>query len=199
MGLFDRFRSQVSVRTREESSVIEIEKAERLLRAGASVAVIRREARAITSDHRVSRAWRSLLLGDLDTALEAAYAAANERPYDVDSRIVHGTVRLARHELDHAEHEFEAVIEEFGAESDAADGRRATILARGHAPLDELPASTEEWDSAATLLTTLWRVAGVVEQRMAVIESGHRSGRSVVRQALAQGQAADLEADDGTV
>lgn len=199
MGLFDRFRSQVSVRTREESSVIEIEKAERLLRAGASVAEIRREARAITSDDRVSRAWRSLLLGDLETALEAAYAAANERPYDVDSRIVHGTVRLARQEVDHAEHEFEAVIEEFGAESDAADGRRATILARGHAPLDELPASTEEWDSAATLLTTLWRVAGVVEQRMAAIESGHRSGRSVVRHALAQGQAADLEADDGTV
>ena len=199
MGLFDRLRSQVSVRTRAESPASEIEQAERLLRAGASVAEIRREARAITSDDRVSRAWRSLLLGDLDTALEAAYAAANERPYDVDSRIVHGTVRLARQELDHAEHEFEAVIEEFGAESDAADGRRATILARGHAPLDELPASTEEWESAATLLTTLWRVAGVVEQRMAAIESGHRSGRSVVRRALTQGQAADLEADDGTV
>lgn len=199
MGLFDRFRSQVSVRTREESSAIEIEMAERLLRAGASVAEIRREARAITSDDRVSRAWQSLLLGDLDSALEAAYAAAKERPYDVDSRIVHGIVRLARQELDHAEHEFEAVIEEFGAESDAADGRRATILARGHAPLDELPASKEEWESAATLLTTLWRVARVVEERMAAIESGHSSGRSVVRQALAQGQAADLEADDGTV
>ena len=199
MGLFDRLRSQVSVRTRAESPASEVEQAERLLRAGASVAEIRREARAITSDDRVSRAWRSLLLGDLDAALEAAYAAANERPYDVDSRIVHGTVRLARQELDHAEHEFEAVIEEFGAESDAADGRRATILARGHAPLDELPASTEEWESAATLLTTLWRVAGVVEQRMAAFESGHRSGRSVVRRALTQGQAADLEADDGTV
>lgn len=199
MGLFDRLRTQVTARAREQSSAIEIEQAERLLRAGASVADITREAQAIGSDDLVGRAWRALLLGELDAALEAAYAAADARPYDVDSRIVHGTVRLARHELDHAEHEFEAVIEEFGADSDAADGRRATILARGHAPLDELPASTEEWESAATLLTTLWRVAGVVEQRMAAIESGHRSGRSVVRRALTQGQAADLEADDGIV
>lgn len=199
MGLFDRLRSQVSVRTRAESPASEIEQAERLLRAGASVAEIRREARAITSDDRVSRAWRSLLLGDLDTALEAAYAAANERPYDVDSRIVHGTVRLARHELDHAEHEFEAVIEEFGADSDAADGRRATILARGHAPLDELPASTAEWESAAILLTTLWRVGRVVEARMATVETGHPDGRSIIVRSLARGQSAELEADDGSV
>ena len=146
MGLFDRLRSQVTARAREESSSVEIQQAERLLRAGASVADITREAQAIGSDDMVSRAWRALLLGDLDSALEAAYTAAEERPYDVDSRIVHGTVRLARHELDHAEHEFEAVIEEFGADSDAADGRRATILARGHAPMDELPASAEEWE-----------------------------------------------------
>ena len=199
MGLFDRFRSQASVRTRAESPAIEIEKAERLLRAGASVAEIRREARAITSDDNVSRAWRSLLLGDLDTGLEASYAAADERPYDVDSRIVHGTVRLARQELDHSEHEFEAVIEEFGADSDAVDGRRATILARGHAPLDELPASTEEWESAAILLTTLWRVGRIVEERMATIESGHPDGQSVVKQALAKGRVADLEAENGTV
>lgn len=199
MGLFDRLRSQVTARAREESSSVEIQQAERLLRAGASVADITREAQAIGSDDMVSRAWRALLLGDLDSALEAAYTAAEERPYDVDSRIVHGTVRLARHELDHAEHEFEAVIEEFGADSDAADGRRATILARGHAPMDELPASTEEWEVAATLLTTLWRVGRVADERMATIEAGHPDGRSIIVRSLVQGQTADLEADDGTV
>lgn len=199
MGLFDRLRSQVTARDREESSSVEIQQAERLLRAGASVADITREAQAIGSDDMVSRAWRALLLGDLDSALEAAYTAAEERPYDVDSRIVHGTVRLARHELDHAEHEFEAVIEEFGADSDAADGRRATILARGHAPMDELPASTEEWEVAATLLTTLWRVGRVADERMATIEAGHPDGRSIIVRSLVQGQTADLEADDGTV
>ena len=199
MGLFDRLRSQVTARDREESSSVEIQQAERLLRAGASVADITREAQAIGSNDMVSRAWRALLLGDLDSALEAAYTAAEERPYDVDSRIVHGTVRLARHELDHAEHEFEAVIEEFGADSDAADGRRATILARGHAPMDELPASTEEWESAAALLTTLWRVGRVAEERMATIEAGHPDGRSIIVRSLVQGQTADLEADDGTV
>ena len=199
MGLFDRLRSQVTARAREESSSVEIQQAERLLRAGASVADITREAQAIGSNDMVSRAWRALLLGDLDSALEAAYTAAEERPYDVDSRIVHGTVRLARHELDHAEHEFEAVIEEFGADSDAADGRRATILARGHAPMDELPASTEEWEVAATLLTTLWRVGRVADERMATIEAGHPDGRSIIVRSLVQGQTADLEADDGTV
>ena len=131
-----------------------------------------------------------------------SYEAADERPYDVDSRIVHGTVRLALNDLDHAEHEFDAVIEEFGAESDAADGRRATILARGFAPLDELPASDEEWESAAVLLTTLWRIAGVVDERLSALnkpDGAHPDGLSVIMQALATGQAADSEAGDGTV
>ncbi|MDE2745803.1 MAG: hypothetical protein OXI41_07420 [Chloroflexota bacterium] len=199
MGVFDRLRSRVASRSREGTSEEALAKAELELRAGASVAEITRDLEAIEIQHHVGRAWRSLLLGQLDSALQASYAAAEERPYDVDSRIVHGMVCLARNELDRAEHEFEVVIEEFGAEADAADGRRATILARGHAPLDELSASEEEWESAAVLLTTVWRVSDVAEERLAALEHGHPDGRSVIMQALANGRAADQEAEDGAV
>ena len=199
MGVFDRLRSHLTSRLRVGTSEDALAKAELQLRAGASVAAIRRGLGGIETQHTVGRAWRALLFGQLDSAFQASYAAADERPYDVDSRIVHGMVCLARHELDRAEHEFEAVIEEFGAEADAADGRRATILARGHAPLDELPASDEEWESAAVLLTTLWRIADVAEERLTAINHGHPDGRSVIMRALANGQAADLEAEDGTV
>lgn len=199
MGLIDRLRSRLTRGDREDATAVALANAERLLRTGASVADITRNARATDPNDEVSIAWRALFCQDLDAALAAAYSAADERPYDVDSRIVHGTVRLARNELEHADHEFEAVIEEFGAEADAADGRRAAILARGHAPLDELPSSDEEWESAAVLLTTLWRVAGVVEERLAGIRDGHPDCLSVIMQALANGQAADQEAEDGTV
>ena len=161
------------------------------------MADIRAIASVAETKHQVDAAWKDLFAGDLTSARDLAYAAADERPYDVDSRIVHGTVRLARNDLDHAEHEFDAVIEEFGAEPDAADGRRATILARGFAPLDELPASDEEWQSAAVLLTTLWRLAGAVEQRLDALSDAHPTGRSVIMRALATGRAADSEAEDG--
>ena len=199
MSVFDRLRSRVAAGFNREASGAALGKAERLLRAGAPVSDITREAYAIVPRDQAGQAWRALLLGDLDAALSAGYSAAVEQPYDVDSRIVHGTVRLARNELEHAEHEFDAVIEEFGAESDAVDGRRAVILARGHAPLDELPASDEEWQSAAVLLTTLWRIAGVAEERLAAIAGGHVDGLSVIMQALTRGEAADQEAEDGTV
>ena len=199
MSLLDRLRARLVSGGRGEPPSSGLAEAERLLRSGASQLEIRRAASESEARDPVEAAWKSLLLGDLDSALDSAYAAADERPYDVDSRIVHGTTRLARHELDHAEHEFDAVIEEFGADSDAADGRRATILARGFAPLDELPADEREWRSAAILVTTLWRLAGLADRRLRTLEGAHPDGLSVIMGALAEGQAADSEVDDGAV
>lgn len=175
----------------------QLARAEALLRAGAAVGEIRRQAAGETRHNEAERAWAAILLGDLDAALRHGYAAASERPYDVDSRIVHGTVRLARNELEHAEHEFEAVIEEFGAESDAMDGKRAAILANGFAPLDELPATDDDWAAAARLLTTLWRLAECVDVRLAGLEDGHPDGLALISGALADGRARDLELDRG--
>ena len=199
MSLIGRLRSRLSPDRRGGRAETPLAQAERLLRAGGAVGEIRRSAeRAIARDD-VETAWRALFGGDLDGALQASYAAADSRPYDVDSRIVHGTVRLARGELEHAEHEFDAVIEEFGAEADAADGRRATILARGFAPLDDIPAAESDWEAAAVLLTTLWRVAGVGEERLAGLAGAHEDGRAVILQAWTSGLAADSEAEDGLV
>ena len=114
-------------------------------------------------------ARRTASAGNLDAALRHARAAALARPYDVDSRLSLGNVRLARNELLEAAHEFDAVIEEFGAEPDAASGRRATILARGEAPVDELAASDADWRDAARLLVGLWSAAGIVERRLAAL------------------------------
>ena len=172
---------------------------EALLRAGAAVRDIRRSAGLATGHNDVQRAWIAVFQGNLEEALERGFAAASERPYDVDSRIVHGIVRLARNELEHADYEFEAVIEEFGAESDAMDGRRAVILAYGYAPLDELPATDDDWSTAATLLTTLWRLAGVVDARMSDLADGHPEGMSLIAQALADGRAQDHEDGHGSV
>ena len=194
MSLLTRLRAVK--RPRQDEAFAALQEAERLLRSGATAEQIRAAAapaaQADFRQDRVSSAWRSLFHGDLNAALESAYAAANARPYDVDSRIAHGTVRLARNELEHAAHEFDQVIEEFGAEPDAADGRRATILARGHAPLDDLAAFDEEWRAASTLLTTLWRLAGVADERMAALSSGHPDGLNLLQTAL------DEEGRDGT-
>ena len=202
MSFFGRLRSRLAADSSKSDAESPLANAERLLRSGGSAAEIRRVADRAETGTRIDQAWRALFLGEIEAALELSYAAADERPYDVDSRIVHGTVRLALNDLDHAEHEFDAVIEEFGAESDAADGRRAAILARGFAPLDELAASDEEWESAATLLTTLWRIVGVVDERLSVLnkpDGAHPDGLSVIMRALTKGQAADSEAGDGTV
>lgn len=169
------------------------------MRSGASVTLIRQAAVRARVENDIQVAWGSLFEGRLDRALEVAYACAVERAYDVDSRIVHGIVRLARHELDHAAHEFDAVIEEFGAESDAADGRRAVILARGFAPLDDIPAADVEWRAAATLLTTLWRLADVVESRLDTLQSGQPAGLALLQEAIEAARAAELEVHDGTV
>lgn len=197
MSLLDRLpwrRSEFGVSAREAE---QLSRAEALLRAGAAVGEIRRWATGSTRHNEVERAWAAVLLGDLDAALRYGYAAASERPYDVDSRIVHGTVRLARNELEHAAHEFEAVIEEFGAESDAMDGKRAVILAQGFAPLDELPASDDDWAAAARLLTTLWRLAECVDVRLASLEGGHADGLALITAALADRRARDLESEHG--
>ncbi|MCY3920952.1 MAG: hypothetical protein OXG27_00970 [Chloroflexi bacterium] len=197
MSLLDRLpwrRSDAGVSAREAE---QLSHAEALLRAGAAVGEIRRQAASAGRHNEVERAWAAVLVGDLDAALRHGYAAASERPYDVDSRIVHGTVRLARNELEHAQHEFEAVIEEFGAESDAMDGKRAVILAQGFAPLDELPASDDDWAAAARLLTTLWRLAECVDVRLGDLASGHADGLAMIRGALAAGRSSDLESDHG--
>lgn len=199
MSLLSRLRSRVGSGAEAEQRRKSLAAAERLLRAGGSVAAIRHAIAGIEGHHDVERAWIALLRGDLEAALDASYRAADSRPYDVDSRIVHGAVRLARNELDHAEHEFDAVIEEFGAEQDASDGRRAVILARGFAPLDELPASEADWESAATLLTTLWRLAGVADAWMDALNGGHDDGLAIVTRALDRGRKLDAEPTDGTV
>lgn len=189
MSLLTRLGLQRS--ERERAAIDSLRLAERLMRAGARIDEIRSAAEpAFTVDvcgDPVASAWRSLFQGNIEDAQRSAYAAADDRPYDVDSRVVHGTVRLARNELDHAEHEFEQVIEEFGAEADAADGRRAVILARGHATHDDLPASDDEWQAAARLLTTLWRLAGVAESRMAALTGGHPDCLALLRGALEDG------------
>ena len=127
-------------------------------------------------------------LGDLEAALRHARAAAMARPYDVDSRLSLGNVRLARGELAEAAHEFDAVIEEFGAESDAASGRRAAILARGDAPVDELAASEEDWRAAARLLVGLWSAAGIVEERLAALAAADRRTLGLLEAALTEAQ-----------
>lgn len=199
MSFLSRLRSKLSLPASEETATPALARAEQLMREGGSVHDIRQIAESSEVEGLIDLAWRDLLMGRLESGFRSAYQAADDRPYDVDSRIIHGTLRLARNDLDHAEHEFDAVIEEFGAEPDAADGRRATILARGFAPLDELPASDEEWESAAVLLTTLWRMADVVEERLEALSGGHPRGKSVIMRALAKGQATDSEAGDGSL
>ena len=127
-------------------------------------------------------------LGDLEAALRHARAAAMARPYDVDSRLSLGNVRLARGELAEAAHEFDAVIEEFGAEPDAASGRRAAILAHGDAPADELAASEEDWRAAARLLIGLWSAAGIIKERMAALAAADRRTLGLLDAALTEAQ-----------
>ena len=202
MNLLNRIRSRIGLDRAAADRRSRIDTAERLMRSGTSVADIRRPLLGLQAPHggdEIESAWLALFRGDLESALVASYGAAQSRPYDVDSRLVHGLVRLARDELEHAEHEFDAVIEEFGAEQEASDGRRAVMLARGFAPLDELPASESDWRSAAVLLTTLWRLSGTSGARLQALQDGHELGLAIVNQALERGLALDAESDDGTV
>ncbi|MYB21888.1 MAG: hypothetical protein F4066_08705 [Chloroflexi bacterium] len=199
MSLFSRLRSRIGSDPESERRRSSLEEAEQLLRSGGAVAAIQQVVRELAGHNDVEDSWIALFRGDLDRALDCSYRTAERRPYDVDSRLVHGLVRLARNELDHAEHEFDAVIEEFGAEQEALDGRRAVILARGFAPLDEFPASESDWEAAAVLLTTLWRRSATSRTRMLGLRNGHELGIAIVQGALDRGLALDAESEDGSI
>ena len=181
MSIAERLRERIGVGRRSgavpEAAAALLDEAERLVRAGRGADANAPARRALDLLANVERADELDLrlgaahcfAGDLDAALRHARAAALARPYDVDSRLSLGNVRLARDELLEAAHEFDAVIEEFGAEPDAANGRRATILARGEAPVDELAASDADWRDAARLLVGLWSAAGIAERRLAAL------------------------------
>ena len=181
MSIAERLRERIGIGRRSgavpEAAAALLDEAERLVRSGRGADANAPARRALDLLAAVDRADELDLrlgaahcfCGDLDAALRHARAAALARPYDVDSRLSLGNVRLARNELLEAAHEFDAVIEEFGAEPDAANGRRAAILARGEAPVDELAASDADWRDSARLLVGLWSAAGIAERRLAAL------------------------------
>jgi hypothetical protein len=115
-------------------------------------------------DHfNMRHAQALLLLRRADEALPPALAAAHARPYDVDSRIIHGRIRLALGQLREAAHEFAAILEEFGREADAMDGLRATSMARGDL-VYEAEDTDEERARAADLLLSSWDAAGAIQR-----------------------------------
>lgn len=117
------------------------------------------------------RAEALFLLRRPEEALAPAHRAAEARPYDVDSRIVHGAVRLALNHLREAAHEYEAVLEEFGGDPDALTGRLAVALARGEAGVTG-EESEDDLRKAAALLTGAWWSAGAMEERLAALAGG---------------------------
>ena len=200
MGLVERLRRRMGEGAGNAAALREaialLAEAERLVRAGCGAAANRPAGEALAlldqvnrSDELDLRLGAALCFGgDLEPALRHARGAALARPYDVDSRLSLGNVRLARNELDEAAHEFDAVIEEFGAEGEAASGRRAAILARGDAPVDELAASEADWREAARLLIGLWTAAGLVEQRLAALSEGDGATLALLDAALFEAQ-----------
>ena len=158
--------------------------APRLLKPGAAEAVrlLERAHAAGWSDsaHLALRQAQALLLaGEPERALEPAYAAASARPYDVDSRIVHGTVRLALGQLPEAEHEFESLFEEFGREPDAVQGLLAVRLARGEPALEDDLHPAETWRRAARTLAIAWHLAGNPEARLAALRESETPSDTV--------------------
>ena len=117
------------------------------------------------------RAQALLHLGRAQEALEPAYAAASARPYDVDSRVVHGAVRLALGQLVEAKHEYASVLEEFAGDPDALAGLRAVALARGTLPSEE-DLRAEDLDAAARCLIAAWTASGSVAQRLDALVGG---------------------------
>ncbi len=122
---------------------------------------------------------RALFLsGRAAEARAPAHRAATARPYDVESRMTHGLICLALDRLDEAAHEFEAVLEEFGGDPGAENGRRAVALARGRPPLDEHPLP-DDLAAAARLLLTCWRRAGAARARLDALRAGGADPRVV--------------------
>lgn len=123
------------------------------------------------------RAQALLHLGRAEEALEPVYAAASARPYDVDSRVVHGAVRLALGNLMEAEHEYASVLEEFSGDPDALAGLRAVALARGelrdeeYLPSDE-QVRAEDLATAARCLIAAWTASGSVVRRLDALVVG---------------------------
>ena len=131
------------------------------------------EGKGGNADHLALRRAQALfLLGRPQDALIPARQAAMARPYDVDSRIVLGRIRLALGDLVEAEHEHAAVMEEFGRDPDAITGQRAVALAGGALPLEE-GLLTADCDAASDLLVAVWDVAKVLEDRVAALRSQH--------------------------
>lgn len=200
MGLVEHLRRRMGEGSRDAAALREavalLAEAERLVRAGCgaaangpagdALALLEQVGRSDELDLRLGAAF--CFGGELDPALRHARGAALERPYDVDSRLSLGNVRLARNELAEAAHEFDAVIEEFGAEREAASGRRAAILAGGGAPVDELAASEADWRDAARLLIGLWAAGGLVAQRIAALSEGDAATLALLEAALLEAQ-----------
>lgn len=117
-------------------------------------------------DLRLAQAW--LLQGQPRQALAPAYAAARARPYDVESRVTHGRLRLSLGEVEAARHEFESVLEEFGGDPVANAGLRATALASGELPLDEDDEIEEgaEREAGAAYLVAAWELSDSVRERI---------------------------------
>lgn len=208
MGLRDAIRRRLHADSGSTRAATLLTRGEALLRAGGPAAELHRlgqralrqleAADALHNDEQLAQlAAAHLLSGDLAEAAKFARAAAEARPYDVDSRIIHGNVRLARHELTEAAHEFDAVIEEFGAERDAAAGRRAVILARGEGPHDELAASDDDWREAATLLAALWDICGLTGERVEALSQAHSETLMLIEDAVSRRPRE--EESDGTV
>ena len=125
-------------------------------------------------EHFQLRVAQALLLqGRVQEARAPAYAAARARPYDVDSRVIHGRVRLALNELEAARHEFASVLDEFGGDPDANAGLCAARLAAGALPLsseDEVETGADR-ETGAVFLVASWELMGVVQERIDAIQT----------------------------
>jgi predicted Zn-dependent protease len=175
-GLLDRWRRGREARR----AVAALERAIEVAEAGgvdapprgvlADLAALRADGAPDDPHLDLLEARALFLAGRAAEAQAPAHRAATARPYDVESRITHGRICLALDRLDEAAHEFEAVLEEFGGDSDAENGRRAVALARGRAPLDEHPLPGD-LDAAARLLVTCWGRAGPTQARLAALRA----------------------------
>lgn len=160
-----------------------LEAARRLNRRGEREAVRRGGGRAVKMLEAAERAGFGdqahfdlrmaealLLSGKPEEARTPAHRAASARPYDVDSRIVHGHVRLALGELREAAHEFESVLEEFGGDPDAKAGLLAVALARGQWTVEGTE-TAEDYVKAGDVLINAWDAADRVKEHIQALKA----------------------------